>query len=227
MFDATIIRRLAALGSGLTLVAFVLVAGCEQDDATGSGITEAGAVEASDPGGSTASSERAESEVARILDDLRRETAAWHDPEKVPDRYSANLGCIDERVVAGVDPAEARGMGTHPFDPQALDDQVDLLEPETLVYGRNPNSGKQKLAAFDYFIPASETWPAPEDGGEPPVMPELEMPFTWSPAHGGWMFHIWLWWHNPDGTFANFNPTVPTCECELGPETEGGTCFEE
>lgn len=159
-----------------------------------------------------------QSEVARVLDDLRRASAPWHDlDEAAADGYAANIGCIDERV-AGVPLADARGMGYHFAGGAAFDDEVDLVRPELLVYGRHPSSGKLKLGGFDYFIPASATYPAPGDGGTPPRFEELlDLPFTWSAAFGGWMLHIWPWWHNPDGMFDNFNPTVPVCECDLSP----------
>ena len=44
---------------------------------------------------------------------------------------------------------------------------------------------------------------------EPPQF--FGIPFTRNDGFGVWMFHIWLFQHNPAGTFANFNPTVPQC----------------
>jgi hypothetical protein len=163
------------------------------------------------------------SQVAQALNDLRRLTAPWHNVEKAKAAgYKDLFGCVDERVVAGVSPSIARGMGFHVVNFGLLDDQAALLAPEFAVYDRDPNKGPARLMAFDYFIPASAKWPAPENGGNPPTLPELGMPFTWSPAHNGWMFHIWPWAENPDGMFDNFNPKVPLCDCELNPQT--GAC---
>lgn len=166
----------------------------------------------------------ASADVARTLDDLRRKTAPWHNFAAADNAgYTAPSGCVDERVVEGVTPELARGMGFHWANLDLLfDDAVDLLEPELVIYGQVQGTDKLRLAGFDYFVPASETWPSPADGGVPPMLPEIGIPFTWSPVHGGWMFHIWPWWENPDGTFANWNPTVPLCDCELDPST--GAC---
>ncbi len=37
------------------------------------------------------------------------------------------------------------------------------------------------------------------------------IPFTRNDGFGVWMFHIWVFQHNPAGIFANFNPKVPQC----------------
>lgn len=165
-------------------------------------------------------------EIARLLDELRARTAAWHDPEKAIEAgYTFDVGCVDERAVEGVSPADARGMGRHLVNLGLEFDggQVDLLNPEIALYARN-EGGELRLAALDYVVHEIDV-PSPDDGGVAPVMPELGMPFHWSPAHGVWMFHLWLWWPNPHGMFADWNPTVPLCDCEVSPEN--GMCFPE
>jgi hypothetical protein len=210
MLPNSFLRYITLAGAGLLLI------GCGADTPTGS--ERAGALERL-----PAFSSLSQSEIAQTLAELRQHTAPWHNMAKAEEAgYTTMLGCIDERVVEGVNPEIARGMGYHPANLALFDDEVDLLNPETLVYGLQPG-GKLRLAAFDYFIPASETWPSPEDGGQPPSLSELGVPFTWSPVHNGWMFHIWAWWENPDGMFANFNPTMPVCECELDPQI--GACL--
>ena len=156
------------------------------------------------------------------LAELRRTTAAFHNIDKARAAgYTVSLGCIDERA-AGVPAEIARGMGEHVTIadasgnlPLLADDKVELLHPEFLVYGPKRGNGELKLAAFDYFIPASARWPSPENGGVPPTL--LGMPMRWSPVFNGWMFHIWTWWHNPDGITSDFNPAVPLCECQVSP----------
>lgn len=44
------------------------------------------------------------------------------------------------------------------------------------------------------------------------------MPLMWNPVFQAWVIHIWPWWHNPDGIFENYNPTVPLCDCVVTPE---------
>ena len=161
------------------------------------------------------------------LAELRRETARWHRLDLATSEdggYVLAMGCIDERIVPGVAAADERGMGYHFANPALIfadpatgvpDLEVDLLTPELLVYAKHPVTGRMQLAGFDYFVPAGGIHGSPAEGGVPPMIAEIGVPFTWSPAHGGWMFHIWSWQHNPDGMFENFNSAVPMCDCEL------------
>lgn len=183
------------------------VAACDQEAPSVGEITS--------PEGVAVDASRGTSNVARTLQHLRKATAKWHDLDQALDDGYALFGCVDE-TIEGLASGEARGMGIHYVKPDLMDgaeaDVVRLTEPELVVYGVNPANGMLRLAAFDYFIPASETYPSPGDGGTPPSFPDLGIPFTWAPYFNGWMFHIWPWWNNPDGMFDNFNPTVPLCD---------------
>jgi len=163
---------------------------------------------------------------AQTLDDLRQLTAPFHDVEsaqaqgyalfKAPPLTAAD-GCISS--------AHEGGMGYHYTRGNNLaDDSVSLLDPEFLVYA--PKNGpfkdgeaRTRLAAFDYFIPYSAKWPGPDDPTfkRAPTLQDFstmrDLPaVTFAPSRfGGWMFHIWLWEHNPSGMFTNWNPDVPLC----------------
>lgn len=161
-----------------------------------------------------------QSEVARVLSALRAQTASWHNPDKAAAAgYTVAVGCSDERT-EGLSASRARGMGYHTLNPSLLDGRTTLLEPELIVFGRNPANGELRFAGFDYFIPAT-FWPAPDSPnypGQPPILEGLGTPLMWNEAHQGWIAHIWPWWHNPDGMFENFNPTLPICECLISPD---------
>ena len=117
------------------------------------------------------------------------------------------------------------GMGYHYTRRNNLaDDSVSLLDPEFLVYA--PKNGpdkdgvvRRRLAAFDYFIPFSAKWPGPTDPTfkRAPRLHDFStmssLPdSTFAPSRfGGWMFHIWLWEHNPGGMFTNWNTSVSLC----------------
>ena len=88
------------------------------------------------------------------------------------------------------------GMGDH----YSLNAEIDfgrgdgtyaLETPQYLVYAPQKN-GRRRLAALDYTVPY-EKW----HSAEPPEF--FGIPFTRNDGFGVWMFHIWLWWHNPDG----------------------------
>jgi len=166
---------------------------------------------------------------AQTLDALRHFTAPLHDTTqaiaagfalfKAPPATAVD-GCISDETEGG--------MGYHYINNGGRnlgDDLVDLLDPEFLVYApdKGPsNNGdvRWRLAAVEYFLPFTATWPGPDDPSfkraptlhDFPTMSQLpDVPFTATARFGGWMFHIWVWENNPGGMFANFNTSVPLC----------------
>jgi len=102
------------------------------------------------------------------------------------------LGGMGDHYSRDADDDFGRGDGTHALE-----------RPQYLVYAPQKN-GSRRLAALDYTVPY-EKWhgtKAPEFFG---------IPFTRNDGFGVWMFHIWVFQHNPAGMFANFNPKVPQC----------------
>lgn len=161
-----------------------------------------------------------QSEIARALNALRAHGSKWHQPDHAAaDGYTVAVGCVDERI-KGLSASEARGMGYHTVNPTLLDGVTTVLEPEFLVYVKNPASGELILGGLDYFIPG-DFYPGPDSQdypGEPPVLQGVGMPLMWNPVFQAWVIHIWPWWHNPDGIFENYNPAVPLCDCVVTPE---------
>jgi hypothetical protein len=107
------------------------------------------------------------------------------------------------------------GMGQHLINTSAMDDTVDALHPEAMVYQviakHDDSKGddrdlRLKLVAVEYIIPFSTTWPAT---GQAPVL--FHTAFTPITSLGLWALHAWLWKANPGGVFANYNPAVPLC----------------
>jgi hypothetical protein len=169
-----------------------------------------------------------EASNAQTLNALRQLTAPFHDLEsaeaagyglfKAPPPLMAEDGCISSK--------EEGGMGYHYSRLNNLaDDAVTLLDPEFLVYAptnapRKDGEARRRLAAFDYFIPYSSKWPGPDDLNfkRAPTLHDFstmsDLPdIAFAPSRfNGWMFHIWLWEHNPGGMFTNWNTSVPLCE---------------
>ena len=154
-------------------------------------------------------------DVNKTLAQLRRATAKFHTLKGAAAAgYITNIGCVDE-TINGVDPAQARGMGYHigqGADGLGLvDDVTDLFAPEFLVYAPAENDAQlapderlkhARLVALDYFRPGAPDNPPP---------PLLGQDWTYSPPFGGWIRHIYLWGHNPDGMFSDWNPAVRLC----------------
>ena len=127
--------------------------------------------------------------------------AKYHDLDKaIADGYGFVGPCVSDPALGGMGDhyslnAEidfGRGDGTYALD-----------SPQYLVYAPQSNGGR-RLAALDYTVPY-EKWTS----AEPPAF--FGIPFTRNDGFGVWMFHIWLFEHNPAGMFANFNPKVPQC----------------
>ena len=143
-----------------------------------------------------------------LTPDMRQDLAAlhslfarYHDLDKAMDAGYEFVGpCVSDPALGGMgdhyslnaDIDFGRGDGTYALD-----------TPQYLVYAPQKNGGR-RLAALDYTVPY-EKW----HSAEPPAF--FGIPFTRNDGFGVWMFHIWLFQHNPAGVFANFNPEVPLC----------------
>jgi hypothetical protein len=79
-----------------------------------------------------------------------------------------------------------------------VDDKVDLLNPELLMYEPQPN-GSLQLIGVDYVVPLTAS-------ATPPTL--LGVPFMRNEPLGVWALHIWTLRPNPSGMFAAWNPKV-------------------
>jgi hypothetical protein len=164
---------------------------------------------------------------AQTLDDLRQLTAPLHDIDAAQ-AAGYNLFTSFPRTAADgcISDMNEGGMGYHYFRGNNLaDDSVSLLDPEFLVYAptnapRKDGDARMRLAAFDYFIPYSDKWPGPDDPRykraptthDFSTMSDLPNIAFARSRFLGWMFHIWLWEHNPGGMFTNWNASVSLCQ---------------
>jgi hypothetical protein len=64
-------------------------------------------------------------------------------------------------------------------------------------------NGRMRLVGVEYVVPFA-AWIDPQ----PPVLHGQE--FHPNETFGLWTLHVWMFKHNPDGMFADWNPTV-TC----------------
>ena len=163
--------------------------------------------------------------VPAELASVRAATARFHD---ISAAYAAGYTIEFEPCVAipgvGV-------MGIHARNEPLMGDQLlDPLRPELLLYAPKPNGG-YRLTGVEYFqvvlvrnpdtnevAPwlSPDPWPSTYevvtptptlfgrafDGPMPGHIPTM-------PWH--WDLHVWLWAHNPNGMFAEWNPAL---QCE-------------
>lgn len=128
------------------------------------------------------------------ITELRLATTPFHSlPNAIDAGWSEDLtGCL---ALPGVG-----GMGHHYVNWDIFfDGEVHPLRPELLVYVPTPNGGL-RLGAVEYLVfDSALTGPVPELFGQT---------FHFNPAIQAWVLHVWLWRGNPDGLFADWNPTV-------------------
>jgi hypothetical protein len=140
-----------------------------------------------------------------LVDAVRAATAKYHDPAAaVADGYVA-MPCVSG-------PAGG-AMGIHYANPPLLEDGiVDVTKPEVLMYEPKPD-GTLELLGIEFI---TFTGPA--------VYMGHLFHFATAPNRYGldpfYELHVWAWRHNPDGMFADFNPSV---SCEAMNDTGQGS----
>ncbi|NLE51516.1 MAG: hypothetical protein GX613_08930 [Chloroflexi bacterium] len=137
-------------------------------------------------------------DLRRTVHDIRLATRDFRDVDAAIEAgYGVFLDCFT---------GDGTGdMGQHYVHGDLVgDDVLDPLQPEALVY-EPLEDGSLTLVALEYLV-FEDQWTAEE----PPMLFEREfhlktdIPET-PPV---WALHIWLWTHNPNGMFEDYNPTV-------------------
>lgn len=138
----------------------------------------------------------AQAGVARDLSVLRQATAPFHNFDiAAAAGWNVQLtGCLE---------SSAGGMGYHYANLDRIDDggAIDAARPETLLYEPTKNGGL-RLVGVEYLILESDlprTAPAPELFGQH---------FHFNEVFEVWALHAWVWRHNAEGMFADWNPVV-------------------
>lgn len=125
---------------------------------------------------------------------VRRET------ERFRDIAVAQAAGYTNQYPAGCAQSAAGAQGFHYLNPALVDDKVELLRPELVMYEPRPD-GTRELIGVDYVVPF-DAWKS----DAPPTL--LGMPFMRNEPLGVWALHIWAWRANPSGTFAMWNPSA-------------------
>jgi hypothetical protein len=92
-------------------------------------------------------------------------------------------------------------MGWHYLNSGLLDGTFDPEKPELLVYANSPSGGLQ-LVAVEYAVPLSLSQDPPEGFTGDQDVWDVNTEFQL------WTLHCWVWYNNPDGIFAEYNPRV-------------------
>ena len=132
----------------------------------------------------------------RAVADVRNATVKFHDFAYAT---SATGGGYTAQYPAGCASSSTGAQGVHYLNPSLVDNTVDLLRPELVMYEPGPN-GQMNFVGVDYVVPLDQATTAPSLLGVN-FMP-LGAPLN------VWALHIWAWRPNPDGMFAQWNPKV-------------------
>src|SRR5262245_17469323 len=102
----------------------------------------------------------------------------------------------------------AGAMGYHFGKPALIDANVDLLEPEVVMY--EPQAGgHMRLVGMEYIVPLAAWQAAGHDLNDATDVPELlGQKYTRHSFLPIFKLHIWLWRDNPSGVYADWNPKV-------------------
>jgi hypothetical protein len=139
------------------------------------------------------------------LGDVRAATAKFHDIDvAIAAGYGPFYVCTDNET-AGVG-----AMGQHYVKgPLVGDPRIDPLRPEALMYAPKPGGG-WRLVGMEYVVLQAD-WQAAFGSATPTV---LGIPLRAVGAGNRYGLppffqrHLWLWRHNPSGTFEDWNPKV-------------------
>ena len=149
--------------------------------------------------------------VLRELAQVRRATAKYHDVNAaLADGFVPTPHCV-------ADP-EMGAMGIHYVNPPRLmDAEVNILEPEILLYVESGDG--LKLVGVEYWLsigpPNHLVEELPESIPPAPVIFGRSLEGPMDPHEEGqpphYDLHAWVWQGNPSGLFAPFNPNL-SCE---------------
>lgn len=130
------------------------------------------------------------------LSEVRAATAKFH---RVAVAQDAGWDLVDGLDHCFDNPGVG-AMGYHYINVGLLDGVTDPLTPEALVYAPGPR-GQLNLVAVEWIVPDA-AW---EGDGAPTV---LGHDMHLNTTLGVWVLHAWIFGHNPNGMFEDWNPRV-------------------
>jgi hypothetical protein len=190
-------NHVRAVGTGIALVLLGALAACDGAESPTTATDAEMAVSATDLAPGAAFAPAAHAAVDRELAAVRRVTAPLHRIEVANERgWDLEVtGCVEH-------PTEG-GMGYHIGNmTYFLNGEANPLEPEVLLYEPGP-SGEMRLVGVEYIVPFFAWDP---DVNDPPQLFGRDM--NRNDMLEQFDLHVWLWKHNPNGVFADWNPRV-------------------
>ncbi len=138
---------------------------------------------------------------------LKQATAKYH---RVSVAEAAQYGkFVDVNGIACIDMPGMGAMGIHYVNGGLVGDgEINPLTPEAVIYEPGEH-GSLHLVAVEYVV-LKAAWDA--NHSSPPTLFGQQFNFTAAGNRFGlpdfYSLHVWVWKHNPAGTFAMWNPNV-------------------
>ena len=143
--------------------------------------------------------------VQALINDVRRATAPFMDVEEAIRAQYVKFPDLSGDCVS--EPGQG-SMGIHYLNGALISTVLDPLRPAALMYMPTKH-GKLKLLGVEYIV-FQAAWDA--QNPQPPVMFNHPFHLVGSPNRYGvpafYELHLWVWEHNPDGIFNDWNPAV-------------------
>jgi hypothetical protein len=144
-------------------------------------------------------------DIQRQIAEVRRATRKFFDVHTAVDAGYAPFADKDGLCVAQ---PGAGGMGIHYLNGGLVDAALDPLRPEALMYQPH-KSGKLELLGVEYIV-FQDAWDAANP--QPPVLFGHPFHLVRAPNRYNvpafYELHLWLWEHNGNGIFNDWNPAV-------------------
>jgi hypothetical protein len=144
-------------------------------------------------------------EIRHQIAEVRRQTRKFFDVQEAVSAGYAPFADKDGLCVA--QPGQG-AMGIHYLNGGLVDAVLDPLRPEALMYQPH-KSGKLELLGVEYIV-FQDAWDAANP--QPPVLFGHPFHLVRAPNRYNvpafYELHLWLWEHNGNGTFNDWNPAV-------------------
>lgn len=142
-----------------------------------------------------------------LINTVRDNTFLFQTPADLPSGYGLLFGCVSGDSNEGA-------MGLHYVNTDLVFDGgvLNPNTPEIILYEPLPG-GKAKITGADYVLLQAD-WDAKHPKDPPQLFGQLFHLIGFPNRFGldaFYTLHVWAWKENPNGPFANWNPTV-SCE---------------
>lgn len=143
--------------------------------------------------------------IQSLINDVRRATARFMDVDEAIRAQYVKFPDLAGDCVA--QPGQG-AMGIHYLNSALISTTLDPLRPAALMY-KPTKQGKLVLLGAEYIV-FQAAWDA--QNPQPPVLFNHPFHLVRSPNRYGvpafYELHLWVWEHNRDGIFNDWNPAV-------------------